>query len=85
MHPPLYKAHPLCKPEVEALVRCHEEHPYRKFIGHCNDKKHDLDMCFREEKKLRIKLNRRIENPYDEPSRPAAAPAAAPAAPAGSS
>lgn len=61
MHPPLYKAHPLCQPEVEALVRCHSDRPVAKFFGACNDPKHWLDMCFREEKKLRKQFNARTD------------------------
>jgi hypothetical protein len=38
-------------------VRCHAEKPYLKFFGACNDAKHWLDTCFREEKKLRKSLN----------------------------
>jgi COX assembly protein 2 len=60
MHPPLYKAHPLCQPEVEELVRCHAEKPVQKFFGACNDAKHWLDTCFREEKKMRKSLNPRV-------------------------
>ena len=60
MHPPLFKPHPLCKQEVEDLVRCHAERPYLKFVGACNDAKSALDMCFREEKKLRQKLNKHV-------------------------
>ncbi len=50
----------MCQPEVEELVRCHTEHPYKKFLGACNDAKHWLDQCFREEKKLRKALNPRV-------------------------
>ena len=87
MHPPLYKAHPLCQPEVEELVRCHAEKPYLKFFGACNDAKHWLDTCFREEKKLRKSLNPRVSGAewvkaapgraVDAPTPPAAAAGAA--------
>ena len=30
MHPPLGKPHPDCGEEVRALLKCHEDHPYRK-------------------------------------------------------
>lgn len=86
MHPPLYKAHPLCQPEVEELVRCHSEKPVLKFFGACNDAKHWLDTCFREEKKLRKSLNPRVSGAewvkaapgraVDAPTPPAAAGAA---------
>ena len=38
--------------EIEALVKCHKEHPYAKFWGTCNEVKWRLDACFREEKAL---------------------------------
>ena len=38
--------------EIEALIRCHKEHPYAKFWGKCNQVKWELDACFREEKAL---------------------------------
>ncbi len=60
MHPPLFKPHPLCKQEVEDLVRCHTDRPYMKFLGVCNDAKSALDLCFREEKNLRRRLNKRV-------------------------
>jgi len=66
MHPPLFKAHPLCKPEVDSLVKCHTENPYAKFFGVCNEAKACMDLCFREEKVLRKKLNKKV--PTDRPS-----------------
>jgi hypothetical protein len=33
--------------EVEALVKCHEDHPYMKFLNACGQHKADLDTCFR--------------------------------------
>lgn len=75
--------------EVEALVKCHEENPFMKFLNACGDAKVAMDRCFRvcsctcqcgmaqwwqsivplcgrvqEEKKLRVKLNKRIEPMY---------------------
>ena len=67
MHPPLFKPHPLCKGEVETLVRCHEENPLMKFLNACGEAKIEMDKCFREEKKLRVQLNKRIPNPADSP------------------
>ena len=60
MHPPLFQSHPLCKTEVDALVACHEEYPILKFFNACGDIKIALDLCFREEKKLRKKLNPKV-------------------------
>ena len=39
--------------EIEALIKCHKEHPYAKFWGECNQIKWALDACFREEKALK--------------------------------
>ncbi len=38
--------------EIEALIKCHQEHPYAKFWGKCNQVKWELDACFRQEKAL---------------------------------
>jgi COX assembly mitochondrial protein 2 len=63
MHPPLYQPHPLCRAEVDALVACHDGNPVMKFFNACGDAKAALDLCFREEKKLRRKLNPRVSEP----------------------
>ena len=60
MHPPLFQPHPLCRGEVEALVKCHDDFPILKFADWCGETKAALDRCFREEKKLRVKLNPRV-------------------------
>ncbi len=33
--------------EVEDLVRCHDEHPFMKFLNVCDASKMALDKCFR--------------------------------------
>lgn len=43
--------------EVEALIKCHEEKPYGKFFNACGTIAEDLNVCFREEKKLRKAMN----------------------------
>ena len=50
MHPPLKREHPECEDVVRALMICHRDKPYMKFIGGCNSEKAALDMCFRKEK-----------------------------------
>ncbi|KAL4523646.1 hypothetical protein Ndes2437A_g00231 [Nannochloris sp. 'desiccata'] len=58
MHPPLHiSRHPHCKEVIEALIKCHNDHPIAKFVGVCNDQKWALDRCFREEKKINRKKN----------------------------
>jgi len=44
--------------EIADLKSCHETHPVAKFLNACGDAKRTLDACFREEKQLRIKLNK---------------------------
>ncbi len=47
MHPPLHRPHPLCKLEVEALVRCHEDRFIAKWFNACGTIKEQLNECFR--------------------------------------
>lgn len=42
---------------IEALIQCHNDHPYAKFWGVCNEQKWALDRCFREEKVINRKKN----------------------------
>lgn len=59
MHPLLtVKEHPHCADAILALKRCHEEHPWQKFVGVCNEAKRKLDSCLREEKGIKSALNR---------------------------
>lgn len=44
--------------EVEELVLCHNEHPLRKFFGHCNEYKEKLDRCFK------VRREREHESPW---------------------
>mmetsp|Transcript_5678 Transcript_5678/g.7194 ORF Transcript_5678/g.7194 Transcript_5678/m.7194 type:complete len:85 (-) Transcript_5678:788-1042(-) len=57
MHPPLFRPHPLCKDVIDALLACHEENPYMKFLGACNNPKAALEHCLRMEKEVRRKEN----------------------------
>jgi COX assembly mitochondrial protein 2 len=43
--------------QIEALVKCHSDHPIAKFRGICNEQKWALDRCFREEKVIKRKIN----------------------------
>jgi len=38
---------PRCLQLAAKLVRCHEEHPWKKFIGACNDAHDQVLICFR--------------------------------------
>ncbi len=47
--------------EIEALIKCHQEHPYAKFWGQCNQVKWELDACFRQEKALNRCVTAKIQ------------------------
>ncbi len=50
MHPHLALfQHPRCVQQIEALHRCHSDHPFRKFLGVCNSTRYALDQCLTEE------------------------------------
>ncbi|CAM9277129.1 unnamed protein product [Choristocarpus tenellus] len=65
MHPPLRKPHPRCQSVIDTLVTCHEENPYGKFWGSCNDAKVALDKCFYDEKEERRRANREKALAFD--------------------
>ncbi|CAH3146364.1 COX assembly mitochondrial protein 2 homolog [Pocillopora verrucosa] len=58
MHPSLAPhLHSDCLQIIEELHRCHEEHPFRKFVGMCNDIKRTLNACLKEEDLRRRRKN----------------------------
>ena len=57
MHPPLGRPHPDCQAVIDALVACHNNFPYAKFAGKCNDEKAAMDICFRAEKEVKRSAN----------------------------
>ncbi|CAM9165755.1 unnamed protein product [Hapterophycus canaliculatus] len=65
MHPPLLRPHPSCHEEVKRLMACHEENPYGKFFGNCNDFKLALDKCFVVEKEEKRKKNMNKARRFD--------------------
>lgn len=48
MHPVLGHAHSDCKENIENLLNCHKDFPVKKFFGHCNRYKEELDACLQE-------------------------------------
>jgi COX assembly protein 2 len=61
MHPPLDRPHPDCQGEIEALRHCHATESKLKFWA-CNELKHTLDVCFKEEKRRMLEqLNANLE------------------------
>ena len=46
-----------CRKVIEQLRKCHAEHPYRKFLGACNDFKRALNDCLYKEYKESQKAN----------------------------
>lgn len=57
MHPPLERPHPDCQDVIKALVTCHEEYKFGKWLGACNQFKAELDWCLRAEKELKRDAN----------------------------
>ena len=56
---------------VDLLVSCHDEKPYAKFWGACNDAKVAMDACFREEKEEKRRANFEKARAFDERRRAA--------------
>lgn len=44
-----------CKEIIAQLHKCHSEHPYRKFVGACNDFKRALNNCLQKEYEIKQK------------------------------
>ncbi|GMJ05649.1 hypothetical protein like AT4G21192 [Hibiscus trionum] len=58
MHPPLtLHRQPMCAEIIEEFQKFHLEHPIAKFFGECTKLKIKLDLCFRQEKALKRKVN----------------------------
>lgn len=55
---------------IAELFQCHDDHPFKKFLGHCNDKKAALDRCLKEEKKAMrknvYKESRKFEDAFEQ-------------------
>ncbi|XP_020602961.1 COX assembly mitochondrial protein 2 homolog [Orbicella faveolata] len=75
MHPSLAPhLHSECLEVIEQLHRCHQEHPFRKFVGKCNDLKRALNACLKEENLRKRRRNleearkreKAVRNPYSE-------------------
>ncbi|XP_004931332.2 COX assembly mitochondrial protein 2 homolog [Bombyx mandarina] len=46
-----------CNIFIKKLVDCHLNHPFRKFIGYCNDYDRDMRKCLKAERLQRQKAN----------------------------
>ncbi|CAH0731884.1 unnamed protein product, partial [Brenthis ino] len=46
-----------CNVFIKLLQDCHVNHPYRKFIGYCNDYDRDMRKCLKAERLRRQKAN----------------------------
>ncbi len=57
-----------CKKVIAALQKCHSDHPYKKFLGACNDFKIALDAClykeYRELQKKNLQQARALKGKY---------------------
>ena len=58
---------------VDLLVACHDEKPYAKFWGACNDAKLAMDVCFRDEKEEKRRANLEKARAFDARRRKAEA------------
>eukprot|EP00210_Caulerpa_lentillifera_P004122 g3930.t1 len=59
MHPPLHiHRYPSCQKEILELIACHQEHPIAKFVGVCNEAKHELDSCMKADRKQKRASNK---------------------------
>eukprot|EP00798_Chlamydomonas_sp_ICE-L_P005920 gene5920-33492_t len=52
MHPALIpERHPMCGKYMEAMIKCRERNPIRRYFGDCNDETWDLTKCLTIEKR----------------------------------
>lgn len=58
MHPNLAPhLHTECRDVIEKLSSCHSQHPYKKFLGACNDLKRALNKCLQQEYETKRRKN----------------------------
>jgi COX assembly protein 2 len=48
---------PECNALIDALKKCHREHSFLKFVGHCNDINNAMLKCLRKEREVKRKKN----------------------------
>lgn len=55
---PLLSAHlhPMCKDVIARFKACHQDHPYAKFWGRCNDLRAELDRCLNDEVRINVSI-----------------------------
>eukprot|EP00118_Oscarella_pearsei_P015471 m.139880 g.139880 ORF g.139880 m.139880 type:complete len:80 (+) comp38287_c1_seq18:1451-1690(+) len=46
-----------CQEIIRLLHKCHEDHPFGKFFGQCNEFKYALSSCLTDEYKAKRKQN----------------------------
>lgn len=57
---------PLCATQIAALKQCHSSHSllYKAFLMPCNDIRHELDKCLKEDKRRRVQINQQNSKQY---------------------
>ncbi|KAF2885618.1 hypothetical protein ILUMI_20560 [Ignelater luminosus] len=46
-----------CNTLIDLLKQCHEDHPFRKFLGYCNSIDQQVVMCLKSERLARRQKN----------------------------
>lgn len=47
-----------CNDLIQLLQKCHDEHPFRKFLGYCNHEDAEMLRCLKQERLARRDQNR---------------------------
>ncbi|CAG5136578.1 unnamed protein product [Candidula unifasciata] len=48
-----------CNVLITALQQCHADHPYKKFMGACNEVERAMSKCIKREREMKRDANRK--------------------------